>query len=1014
MDKQAFLVANRYQLLEILGQGGMGTVYRALDHLTRQTVALKRVNAIVDKFSLVPNSTSGDIRLALALEFRTLAGLRHPNIISVLDYGFDALGLPFFTMEMLTEPQPIDVAARDKPLETQVRLLNEMLLALSYLHRRGIIHHDLKPTNVLVTPDGGVKVLDFGLASELTTELTTDVTRQSAKDNKLGATGTVSYMAPELLIHPDAPATVQSDLYAVGVIAYEILLGRYPFVLAGLTALLKDILLQAPDTAALETPVALWLDRLLAKAPELRPANVDQVIQDLSTATSQPLPPESLTIRESFLQASRFVGRDAELDALKTCLESILNEGEATAAFLLIGGESGVGKSRLVDELRSRALVRGAVVLQGQAVAGGGVPFQLWHNPARRLALSTRLSDLEAGILKDLVPDIGALLGRDVNAAPEITGSAWQERIIFTLVDLFKRQTQPIVLILEDLQWTIESRAVLKQLIQVRGQLARLLVIGTYRDDEQPDLPNEFPEMQLISLKRLKAEAIAELSESMLGEVGKQPEVVDLLQRETEGNVFFMVEVVRTLADDAGRLSAIGRITLPAHIFTGGVQKVIQQRLNRLPEAVQNWLKPVAVAGRRLDLAILDQLSMPQGTPQHTEFLPLCANAAVLEVVDGEWRFSHDKIRETLLADLSTEERTALHHRVAVALEAVYYEDERYHEVLLEHWHQAGNLDKEIHYLNPVADRLIEISADHQRARALLERGLQYLPDEDVRRVPLLNMAARSHWLQGDYNESQTLAQEALALAQQNGQQRGIASSLNNLGIVASRRGDYVAARDYYQRSLAIQWEIDDQFGIASSLNNLGIVAFDQRDYGVAQDYYQQALSIRQRIVDQQGIAACLNNLAIIANDQGDFAQAREYQQQSLAISQAIGSQLGIALSFASLGYTYVRLGEGPAQQAFYQALKILHAIQVVPLILVVMVGFAAIRLRAGDPARAGELAGLLASHPARHPDLLKLLDELVPVLKTVLSADDLEAAMERGKALDLDKVVRDLLVEFA
>jgi tetratricopeptide (TPR) repeat protein len=235
-------------------------------------------------------------------------------------------------------------------------------------------------------------------------------------------------------------------------------------------------------------------------------------------------------------------------------------------------------------------------------------------------------------------------------------------------------------------------------------------------------------------------------------------------------------------------------------------------------------------------------------------------------------------------------------------------------------------------------------------------------------------MAARSYWLQGDYNESRTLAQEALALAQQNAHQRGIASSLNNLGIVA----------------------------------------FDQRDYEAARDYYQQSLAIRQRIVDQQGIAACLNNLAIIANDQGDFAQAREYQQQSLAISQAIGSQLGIALSFASLGYTYVRLGEGPAQQAFYQALKILHAIQVVPLILVVMVGFAALRLRAGDPARAGELAGLLASHPARHPDLLKLLDELIPVLKTILSDDDLTAAMERGKTLDLDKVVRDLLVECA
>lgn len=999
MDNQA-LVANRYQLLEIIGQGGMGVVYRALDHLTQRTIALKRVSTLFDRRESTSASSSGNIRLALALEFRVLAGLRHPNIISVLDYGFDAHGLPFFTMEVVEAPRPIHEAGRAESLETQVRLINEMLLALAYLHRRGIIHRDVKPTNVLVSRDGGVKVLDFGLASE--------AAAQVAKENKRGATGTVSYMAPELFAHPDTPATVQSDLYAVGMIAYEMFSGAYPFTSTRIPSLLEEILLKEPDTSALDAPIANWLNRLLAKSPNVRPASVDQAIQSLCAATEQPLPPETRIIRESFLQASKFVGREAELDTLKAHLDTVMDGDES--AFLLIGGESGVGKSRLVDELRTRALVRGAAVLQGQAVEGGGVPFQLWHDPARRLALSTALSDLEAGILKDLVPDIGVLLGREVKPAPEISGSEWQQRLIFTLVDLFKRQTRPVVLILEDLHWTVESLAVLKQMLQVRGQLPRLLVVATYRDDEKPALPEEVPEMQHISLKRLDAGAIAELSASMLGEAGKQPEVVGLLQRETEGNVFFMVEVVRALAADAGRLSAVGHITLPSHIFTGGVQKVIQQRLSRLSEAVLTWLKPVAVAGRRLDLAILDQL----GTPSNREFLPLCANAAVLEVADGEWRFSHDKIRETLLESLSTEERKSLHHRVAVALEAVYFEDQRYDEVLLEHWHQAGSLDNEIRYLNPVADRLIDISADYRRARTLLERGLRRLPSDDVRRIALLNLASRSHWLQGRYGESRALAAEALELARESGQQRGIASSLNNLGIVADREGDYAAARDYHQQSLAIQGAMGDQYGVASSLNNLGILAFDQRDYAAARDYYQQSLAIRQNIRDQQGIAACLNNLALIANDQDDYAAARDYQQQSLAISKAIGSQQGIALSYAGLGYTYIRLGESAARHAFYEALKILHAIQVVPLILVVLVGFAALRLRGGDAIHAAELAGLLVNHPARHPDLLKMLDQLIPALEGVLRADDLTAAMERGKTLDLDKIVRGLLIEFA
>jgi serine/threonine protein kinase len=277
----------RYIAQEKLGAGGMGVVYTAKDRLTGEIVALKRVLIPSEKMA---QDSHTKFLTALATEFRTLAGLRHPHIVRVIDYGFnfeEGQPQPYFTMEYLPGARTLTKAAYRQPLETQVRLLTEMLMALAYLHRRGVIHRDLKADNVLVDSSGRVKVLDFGLAL--------GATGKSGTNMGEGLVGTLAYMAPELFV--EETATVRSDLYAVGVLIYEIFTGQFPFNQKNFRLLVDDIMNRAPDMNMFDAELSTLVARLLAKNPLARSGAAEEVIRDLCAATYQPLPPESIAIR---------------------------------------------------------------------------------------------------------------------------------------------------------------------------------------------------------------------------------------------------------------------------------------------------------------------------------------------------------------------------------------------------------------------------------------------------------------------------------------------------------------------------------------------------------------------------------------------------------------------------------------------------------------------------------------------------------------------------------------------
>ena len=1035
----------RYHLLAPIGAGGMGIVYRAQDRLTRQVVALKQVQLSAQTLAFAHPGAANDnsLLLALAHEFRLLASLRHPNIISVLDYGFAANRQPYFTMELLEQPQTLLEAGRGQPLAVQIDLLIQTLQALSYLHRRGILHRDLKPDNVLVC-QGQVRVLDFGLS----------VVRDQA--GRADMSGTLRYLAPEVIeggAHSEA-----ADLYAVGVLAYELFVGQHPFSSDNVATQILRILDEKPDLAPLlaltprgakRTLPAIML-HLLEKQPALRYPAAEAVIGDLCAVLGKPLPPESRAIRESFLQAATFVGREQEMAQLTRALDNAL-QGQGSA--WLIGGESGVGKSRLLDELRIQALVGGALVLRGEAVEGGGLPFQLWREALRRLVLTSELSEVEASILKEVVPALARLLKRPVADLPPLPLAAGLERLGLTLVALLKRQTAPVVLLLEDLQWSVESLTILQWVNRFVSEQP-WLIIGTYRDDERPHLPDQLGGMHLLKLPRLTTQETGALSTAMLGEAGQQAALLDLLQQQAEGNTFFIVEVLRSLAEEAGRLSDIGQTVLPTSVIAQGMQALLQRRLARVPTWAQPLLKIAALSGRQIDRHVLQQLAP---TIDLEQWLQAGAEAAVLEVHDEQWRFAHDKLRAEVIAQLEATEARQLYRRLAEAVETLYPQDDSRAEILLGYWRAAQEPTNALPYLLLVTRQQIELGANHQEMHQLLSDGLAWSrtqPEINKQQCTLLKQLGNLYFREGDYAAARHHYEASLQLAEASADRLSHASALHGLGRVAWREGNYLQAKERLQASLALARQVDDQEQIMKTLIMIAVLSSDQADYATAQDYFQQSMTLAETIGDTISMILCLINLGndaqmqqnypaalaalskaltaaqalqsrrhiahassilgIIAQKQGDLAAALTYTTQAVAMDRDIDDRFGLAYDLVTCGGIHLDLhAVAEAHHCLTAGLQIAQALGGAPTILHALLGFARFALYTGQGAQAAELCGLISAHPALTPEMQQVdLANLWAEVAAVLSPQQLAVAQSCGQQLDLQTTIARLLAQ--
>jgi tetratricopeptide (TPR) repeat protein len=954
-------IGQRYRLREKLGQGGMGVVFRAMDRLTGQNIALKRIQT-VDSLELEDSAQQADFRMALAREFKLSASLRHPNIIDVLDYGFDESQQPYYTMELLEQPLTILQAAQLGSISDRLELFAQVLQSLSYLHRRGIVHRDLKPANILVV-DGRVKLLDFGLSV---------MRDRAAQDLEADAVaGTLAYMAPE--VFSGETTDVRIDLYAIGMIAYEMLAGSHPFDLQNPSQLISQVLMEVPKVEDLDVDpaVAAIIGRLLQKDPADRYATSEEALSALKDYVHIGKAVEIAAIRDSFLRAARFVGRESEIALLTDALDASL---KYTSSAWLIAGENGVGKTRIVDELRTLALVKGALVIRGHASEIASQPYQIWHNAVRWLALlNETLNDEQATLLKNIVPDIDRLLDRSIPArsSADLTPEKIQSQMLHLLETTLRNLQHPVLMIFEDVHWAgSESLNALAHWVRMLAKMP-VMVVGTYRSDESANLHSQLPEMKMIQLERLQPAAIAELSAAMLGEAGRTPHVVDLLQRETEGNVFFVIEIVRALAEEVGNLDQIGNVTLPANVFAGGIQTIIERRLSRIDEASQRILRFAALMGRQLDLRILSELAPDIHI---RDWLASCVNASILTVDDQNAAFTHDKLRNALLAVGTPAERAAAHREIATVIERIAGSSEDYLSSLAYHWASAGDAAREEHYTALVGEQALRKGAYHEairyfsRARDLMDR-VNISSDQKVRKVlHYVQLSAEAHLGFGDYDRAEYLHRDGLRQALNIGDEILIATANEYLGNVAFVREEFDAAKGYYEQSRLIFDKNKHLVGITRVLNRLGDIAYETGKQEDAKTLYQESLQLSRQIGQDWGMAG-----AVAAVDSGKDWTSTPVDN----LKQVLNLQWN-AREFDAAMHTLLRIA-----RAFM----------------------------AVDKSAAMQIASFLLDHASTPDEVQDYAEQLVFRLQDELAPDIASSAWEKGKGQTLDAVVEQVLI---
>jgi transcriptional regulator with GAF, ATPase, and Fis domain/tetratricopeptide (TPR) repeat protein len=678
------VVAQRYRLERPLASHRAGTVHFCQDLATRRPVVLKL---------LASREPSGAEIQEMRQEFSRICRIKHPALARILDFGLmENSSVPYLIEEYVDGKNILEVTAACERMQV-IQWVVDLCGILQHLHWRGMVHGDLRPSNLLVAGSEGnvtLRILDCAIA------------RLRAAGERERGIGMIGYAAPELLLGkcPD----FRADLYSLGVLTYQLLSRRLPFEDEDPGFLVQKQMQGFTEIRPIEGSRGAELTQivrsLLDRDPEKRPQSADEVVRLFSVATGRSHSPAPVHWVESYFSAGRFVGREEEMARLQLRANQVRESKRGFTVFL--EGESGVGKTRCMEEFRTWALLAGWSVVEGQCARSDNRAY----GPFRQILETTDGPEMTRppGSPPEETPRIGeAVLGQISETA------AGQYRDQLTRDIVRRLSHRPTVVFLHDFHWADEATRTVLDYLSADICACPILLVVSLRDGEaRLPLDNLISQTvrqargEQMALPGLPLDSVLALIESMTGEEELGRILGDWIYRASGGNPFFIEEILKHLVDRGllRREQAKWRLqqdSLAKFPVPDNIAVVLRHRLKELSASARNlagWLALFSKGASRDDLIAVF------GDPRMETALAELVSRQIVRTSGGESgriEFCHALISEVIVEDLPPASCRKMHRRIAEMLEEQGGGPSRTQELAV-HWIEAGEVEKAIRY----------------------------------------------------------------------------------------------------------------------------------------------------------------------------------------------------------------------------------------------------------------------------------------------------------------------------
>ena len=841
------LLGQRYEILSLLGEGGMGAVYKARDVELGRLVALKIIRrelagnrGILDRFKQ---------ELILATQ------VTHRNVVRIYDLG-EAEGLKFITMEYVEgEDLRVVINQRHKLAPREAAdIIEQVCRALQAAHAAGVIHRDLKPQNIMRDTNGRILVMDFGLARTLEGD---GMTQTGA------LVGTMEYMSPEQALAQNLDQ--RSDLFSVGLIFYELLTGATPFRAdSALASLIKRTQERVPPISEADTTIPVALSQIVGRCLErdltLRYQSATEVLADLElwlgTGRSGVLPPRPLSMRAPWLiqykwwlvatsalvllliaLSVRFLGRSKAAPDSSTVSQAVATPARSLAIMPFRNGSSNPKDDWIGSTL---ADMLGTDIGQSE---------QLHEVPTDRLRQV--LTDLRVGPETNVDPDTLHRVAQFSNADVIVSGqyARFGDQIVIdaTIRDLVHDQTIPIKAqaLVKDLPAAVDNLAdSIRKHLSLSADVVDELKAQSFKPDSK------------------SVEALRDYNEgASLMRAGKNLEALKYLQAATNEDPEFAL-AFSTMAD-------------------------AQSELGFESDAEQSSMRAVRLVGAQ-------QLPLPE------KYLINASNARILK--DNKRAIdAYENLAKSLPGDVDVQYelgslylQSGEYDKARAAFGKVLVSDPKNIKALwklgvVENF--SGNPQSALESLTQGLNLSIQVDNQEQRALILLSIGISYR---------LLNKP----------EEAQRNYLDSIAIDEKIGQKRGVAAALDELADFQQTTGKPEAALASYNKALALLREIGMKEEMAYTLTSMGTLYVDQGQFDKALDVFKQALQIQRETGNQSYEAQCLNNIGGVYLATGDGNNAFTYYQQALQVREKLGVPSDLAETLEGLSEAYTSSGQ--------------------------------------------------------------------------------------------------------